>query len=100
MRTIAKRIPTPWAVIAILAPLAWGAGGCGAKYLATPFTAPDPVIVTADEREISIKTDGWSLPDKQAASHCGKYGKRPRYDGAIRYNGEYDDHRLHFYQCV
>jgi len=40
------------------------------------------------------------LPDKQARSHCEKYGKTSHYDGAIRYNGEYDDHRLHFYKCV
>jgi len=40
------------------------------------------------------------LPDKQARSHCEKYGKTSHYDGAIRYNGDYDDHRLHFYKCV
>jgi len=37
-------------VFALLVPLAWGIGGCGAS----PFSAGDPVIVLADEQEISI----------------------------------------------
>jgi hypothetical protein len=87
-------------VVVLIGLPAWGIGGCGAKYLATPFTANDPVVIAADEREISIQTEGWTLPDKQATSHCEKYDKTPRYDGAIRYNGEYDDRRLHYYKCV
>jgi hypothetical protein len=92
--------PRRWIVPALMVASAWGIGGCGAKYLAPPFTARDPVIVAADRRGISIQTEGWSLPDKQATSHCEKYGKTSHYDGAIRYNGEYDDRRLHFYNCV
>ena len=100
IRQIVNRPLNRWAVFVLLAPAAWVIGGCGAKYMATPFTAPDPVIISADQREISIKTAGWTLPDKQARRHCEKYGKMSRYVSAIRYNGEYDDHKLHFYNCI
>ncbi len=89
-----------WIVFALLAPLAWGIGGCAAKHLATPITAPDPSVVSADEREISIITKGWKLPHEQAKRHCEKYGKTSRYISAIRTRGKFQDDRLHFYQCI
>ena len=89
----------PWIILALMGLSAWEIGGC-VNYIATPLTAHDPRIVTGDERDVSIQTEGWSLPGAQARRHCATFGKTALYQGAIRYNGEYDDDRLHFYKCV
>ena len=89
-----------WLVFVLLVPLTWGIAGCGAKYLTTPITAPGPKIISADEREITIETKGWTLPDEQARQHCEKYGKTSRYLSAIRSRGKYQDNRLHFCKCI
>ena len=77
-------------------------GGCvqGFKGMVAPLTAPDAEIVSGGPNDVSIRTWGWTRPDKVADEHCRNHDKRAVFESELRIGGEYTDKRLHFYRCI
>ena len=89
-------------IVAATVVLLFALSGCvqGVKGMLTPLTAADAEIVSRGPNDITIRTSGWTRPDKVAADFCQGHGKHAEFISEIRIGGKYTDDRLNFYRCT
>ncbi len=89
-------------IVAAIVVLLFALSGCvqGVKGMLTPFTAPDAEIVSSGPNDITIRTGGWTRPDKIAADFCQGHGKHAKFISQTRIGGKYTDDRLIYYRCT
>ncbi len=101
-RVLASTVCAMMRTIAATVVLLFALSGCiqGFKGMMTPLTAADAEIVSSGSNEISIRTWGWTRPDKVADDFCQGHGKHAEFISDIRIGGQYTDDRLNFYRCT